>query len=159
MENLDVEKFINDTRVSEVRLDECFQEQSSLRAYYGAQAASYEAHASKMKSVFEFREAQLFKEYRDKFAEEGTKTTEKMIENAVKLDPRWLKARQMLIDAQCQSDVAKAFVSSLVDRRDMLIQLGADRRDDNKGQMRLLAIQQENERLRELRNTASNIRR
>jgi hypothetical protein len=46
-----------------------------------------------------------------------------------------------------------------VDRRDMLIQLGADRRDDNKGQMRLLAVQQEEARLRELRSTASNIRR
>lgn len=150
MNELDIDKFIDETRISEVTLDDCFQKQSSLRAYYGAVASRAEAFASQIKAAFEYKEAQLFKEHRERFAEEGIKVTEKMIENAVKTDPAWLRAKMKLIDAQCQADIARAMVMSLVDRRDMLIQLGADRRDENKGQMRMLVAQQESERMAQL---------
>nr|DAI21503.1 MAG TPA: hypothetical protein [Caudoviricetes sp.] len=44
----------------------------------------------------------------------------------------------------------KALVMSLVDRRDMLIQLGADRRDESKGQLRMLTAQAEQQRMNAL---------
>ena len=150
--DLDVEKFIEDTRVNELHLDECFQRQSSLRAFYGAKAAEYESKAQKMKSAFEVLEAKLFKKYRDHAAAEGVKTTEKMIENSVKLDPQWFAGKQKVAEAQRDSDILKALVLSLVDRRDMLIQLGADRRDESKGQLRMMAAQQEQQRLNSLAN-------
>lgn len=153
----DVEKFIKETQVNQVNLDECFQKQSALRAYYGAEAARYDSFASKVKSVFEFKEAQLFKTYREKFIAEGVKPTEKMIENAVRLDPAWLKSKQAVIDAQCQADIARALVMSLIDRRDMLIQLGADRRDETKGQMRMMEMQQEQGRIDNIRRVASGL--
>lgn len=144
---IDVDKFIDDTKINEVNLDDCFQKQSSLRAYYGSLAAQYEANASKAKMLFEIREAQVFKEIRDSMVASGVKPTEKAIENAVKTDPRWIKERSKMIDMQCQADIARALVTSLVDRRDMLIQLGADRRGESKGQLRMMAAQEEADRM------------
>lgn len=157
LEKINVEKFIEDTRITEIDLDNCFQQQSSLRAYYGTVGAQYEAQANKLKAAFEYHEACLFKEYRDKFAEDGIKTTEKALENAVKMDKRWLSAKKQYIDAQCESDIAKALVASLIDRKDMLIQIGADRRDESKGQLRMMEIQKENSRLENLRERAQQV--
>ncbi len=148
--DLDVEKFIEDTRVSEIHLDECFQKQSSLRAYYGALAAQYEAQAQKMSTAFEVLEAKLFKKYRDEAASSGVKATEKMLENQVKTDPLWFSGKTKVAEARRNSDILKALVMSLVDRRDMLIQLGADRRDESKGQLRMLAAQSEQARMNAL---------
>lgn len=155
--DIDVEKFIEDTRVSEIHLDECFQKQSSLRAYYGAMAAQYEAKAQKMKTAFEVLEARLFKKYRDDLAATGQKFTEKQIENLVKVDPKWFAGRTKVAEAQRDSDVMKALVMSLVDRRDMLIQLGADRRDESKGQLRMLTAQAEQQRMNALTKTTQAI--
>ena len=148
--DLDVEKFIEDTRVSEIHLDECFQKQSSLRAYYGALAAQYEAQAQKMSTAFEVLEAKLFKKYREEAAASGVKATEKMLENQVKTDPLWFSGKTKVAEARRNSDILKALVMSLVDRRDMLIQLGADRRDESKGQLRMLTAQNEQARLNAL---------
>lgn len=155
--DIDVEKFIEDTRVSEIHLDECFQKQSSLRAYYGAMAAQYEAKAQKLSTAFEVLEARLFKKYRDQAASEGLKVTEKMLENQVKTDPLWFSGKTKVAEARRDSDVMKALVMSLVDRRDMLIQLGADRRDESKGQLRMLTAQAEQQRMNALSKQAQAI--
>ncbi len=158
MKDFDVQSFINETRITEVKLDECFQQQSSLRAYYGAKAVEAESYANKLKAAFEVGEARLYKEYRENALKNGEKATEKSIENAVKTDSRWLNGKKKLIDAQAMADLMKVCVASLMDRKDMLIQIGADRRGDKAGQMRMLALQQEEQqRLEQLRSTAKAI--
>lgn len=153
-QTLNVDEFIKETRISEVDLDDAFQKQSSLRAFYGAQAAQLEAKAGRAKMLHDVTEAALSKQYRDKFASEGIKSTEKMIENAVKMDSKWIETKQNLIDAECEADICKSFVASLVDRKDMLIQIGADRRDENKGALRMMEVQAQNQELEALRQKA-----
>lgn len=154
---LDVNTFIEETKINPVNLDDAFMKQSSLRAYYGAMAANADMNAAKAKARFDILEARLYKKYRDAATTEGVKTTEKSLENQVKLDEEWAKGKAEYINAQCYADVAKALVSSLVDRRDMLIQLGADRRDESKGQMRVMAAQAEADRMDRLRDTAKSL--
>lgn len=146
---VDVDQFREDTRVTEINLDKCMIEQSGLRAYYGAQAARAEAQAARVKAKFEVVEATLYDHHRKELAKTGEKTTEKMVENAVKLDPRWIKAKNMVIEAETIASINKSLVESLKDRRDMIIQLGADRRDEYKGAARVLAEQQERDELRD----------
>lgn len=146
---VDVDQFRSDTRVTEATLDSCMIEQSGLRAYYGAVAARAEAQAARVKAKFEVAEATLYDHHRKALALTGEKTTEKMVENAVKLDPRWIKAKNMLIEADTIAAINKGLVESLKDRRDMIIQLGADRRDEYKGAARVLAEQSEREELRD----------
>jgi hypothetical protein len=146
---IDVEQFRDDTRVTEVNLDKCMIEQNGLRAYYGAQAARAEAQAARVKAKFEVVEATLYDKHRKVLAASGEKTTEKMVENAVKMDQLWIKAKNTVIEAESIASINKGLVQSLADRRDMIIQLGADRRDEYKGAARVLAEQQERDELRE----------
>jgi hypothetical protein len=146
---VDVDQFRADTRVTEASLDQCMIEQNGLRAYYGAQAARAEAQAARIKAKFEVVEATLYDEQRKILAASGEKTTEKMVENAVKMDRRWIKAKNMVIEAETIAAINKGLVQSLADRRDMIIQLGADRRDEYKGAARILAEKQDRDDLRE----------
>lgn len=146
---VDVDQFRDDTRVTEANLDQCMIEQSGLRAYYGATAARAEAQAARVKAKFEVVEATLYDHHRKELAKMGEKTTEKMVENAVKLDPRWIKAKNMVIEAETIASINKGLVESLKDRRDMIIQLGADRRDEYKGAARVLAEQGQRDELRD----------
>jgi hypothetical protein len=146
---VDVDQFRTDTRVTEASLDQCMIEQNGLRAYYGAQAARAEAQAARIKAKFEVVEATLYDEQRKILAASGEKTTEKMVENAVKMDRRWIKAKSMVIEAETIAAINKGLVQSLADRRDMIIQLGADRRDEYKGAARILAEKQDRDDLRE----------
>jgi len=140
---VDVNQFMRDTKVSEATLDSCMIEQNGLRAFYGAQAAQAEAQASRMKSKFEVIEAKLYDEHRKGLVASGEKVTEKMVENAVKVDSRWLRAKNLVIESESIAAINKSMVESLKDRRDMIIQLGADRRDEYKGQARVMAAQNE----------------
>lgn len=154
---LDVEKFVRDTRISEIDLDKAFLEQSSLRAYYGALAAERESFANRLETVVDAKEATLARQIRAKALDEGKKLSEKMVEELVRSDPSWIKMKNAVYEAQAQASIAKAFVQSLVDRRDMLIQLGADRRDESKGQLRMLEIQKDNAKLASIRQRAQNL--
>lgn len=151
---VDPVKFNAETRVTEATLDACMIEQNGLRAYYGTLAAKAEAQAARIKARFEVIEATLYDKVRKELAASGEKTTEKMVENAVKLDPMWLKAKNAVIEADTIASINKSMVESLKDRRDMIIQLGADRRDEYKGAARVLAEREEREALAE-RATAS----
>jgi hypothetical protein len=146
---VDVDQFRDDTRVTEANLDQCMIEQNGLRAWYGAVAARAEAQAARVKAKFEVVEATLYDHHRKELAKSGEKTTEKMVENAVKLDPRWLKAKNMVIEAETIAAINKGLVESIKDRRDMIIQLGADRRDEYKGAARVLAEQGQRDELRD----------
>lgn len=144
---VDVNQFNRDTKLTEATLDQAMMEQAGLRAYYGTQAAQAEAQHARLKVRFDVLEAKLYDEHRKALAASGEKTTEKMVENAVKLDPRWAKAKNMLVEAETIASINKSLVISLADRRDMMIQLGADRREEFKGGVRILAEQNERDAL------------
>lgn len=134
----DPSKFTATTSISDNDLDKCMIEQNGLRSFYGTEAARAERQAARIKVKFEILEATLYEEHRRLAAEEGEKVTEKALENRVKSDPRWGKGKLMVIDAAGISDINRALVESLRDRKDMLVQLGADRRDEMKGQARVM---------------------
>lgn len=144
---VDVNQFNRDTKLTEATLDQAMMEQASLRAYYGTQAAQAEAQHARLKVRFDVLEAKLYDEHRKALAAGGEKVTEKMVENAVKLDARWSKAKNAVIEAETIASINKSLVISLADRRDMMIQLGADRREEFKGQLRITAAQDERENL------------
>lgn len=142
---VNVTTFRSETRVTEATLDACMIEQNGLRAYYGSLAAHAEAQAARLKMKFDVIEATIYNEHRKALAATGEKSTEKMVENAVKMDRRWLRAKNMVIEAETIATINKNLVESLKDRRDMIIQLGADRRDEYKGAARVLAQQNDHQ--------------
>lgn len=135
----DPTKFRVETSISDVDLDRCMIEQNGLRSFYGANAARAEAQADRLKLKVDVLEAKLYEEERRLAAEDGEKVTERMLENRVKSNPIWMKAKLAVIDAQGVSGINKALVESLKDRKDMLVQLGADRRGEMQGAVRTMA--------------------
>lgn len=146
---IDVDKFRDDTKVTEATLDACMIEQNGLRAWYGAQAARAEAQAARVKAKFEVVECTLYDHHRKLLAAGSEKVTEKMVEAAVKLDSRWLKGKNLVIEAETIASINKGLVESIKDRRDMIIQLGADRRDEYKGAARVMAEQGQRDSMRD----------
>lgn len=148
---VDAHAFRGETAINDTNLDDAMIKQASLRAYYNTLAAQAEAQANRMKARFDVIEAKLNHDHRRILVEEesagGAKATEKSVDNAVKLDPRWLKAKNTLIEAEAIASINKGLAISLADRRDMLIQLGSDRREEGKGQVRILAAQQDRDDL------------
>lgn len=146
----DPEDFRRDTAISESNMDEAMIHQSGLRAFYGAQAAYAEAQAARVKARFEVIEAKLYDEHRKLLAADPTvKMTEKLVESTVKMDPRWLKAKNLVIEAESIASVNRGLTFAMADRRDMLIQLGADRREEFKGGLRILAGEAEKQSIAE----------
>ena len=135
---IDVSQFRDETRVSETNLDDCMMQQAGLRAYYSEQSARAEAQYLRLKARFDVLEAQLYDQHRKALIAAGEKATEKQVENNVKLDPKWLKNKNVVIESETIASINKGLVESLRDRKDMLIQLGADRREEGKGQLRMM---------------------
>lgn len=143
---IDPATFRRETAVVETDLDNCMIQQNGLRSHYGALAARSEHFADKQKLKFEIIESKLYEEHRRLAIEEGEKPTEKMIEARLRQDPRWVKAKTALIDANGISSINRALVESLRDRKDMLVQLGADRRNEMQGQTRVMLQQEQTDR-------------
>jgi hypothetical protein len=134
---VDPEQFRRDIALDETNLDAAMMQQASLRAYYGTVAAQAEGHAARTKAKFEILEAKLFDEHEKALAAKGEKTTQAKIDAAVKNDPRWFAGKNKVIEAETVASVNKSLTFALADRRDMLIQLGSDRREEFKGQLRI----------------------
>lgn len=126
-----------DTQISSTKLDDCVCKQAGLRAYWGVRQANADAQLAFIKRKFDTIEAQLYAKYRKAQIEAGEKATEKSIENAVRQDNVWKAMKDVVIEANRIADLNRAAVNAINDRRDMLIQLGADRRDERKGTMRI----------------------
>jgi predicted dinucleotide-utilizing enzyme len=112
-------------------------------------AARAESQSDTLKARFEVIEAKLYDEHRKLLLASGEKVTEKMVENAVKMDVRWFKGKNTVIEAGSIAAINKQLVESIKDRRDMIIQLGADRRDEFKGQARIMAADAERDSLKD----------
>lgn len=139
---IDVGQFRKDISVSETNLDNCMMEQAGLIAYYIEKAARAEAQAQRTKVQVEIGEAKLFDQHRKALAATAEKVTEKMVESAVRLDPKYGAIQNRLIEAESRAAIAKGCVEALKQRRDMIIQLGADRREEGKGAVRIMAAEQ-----------------
>lgn len=135
---LDVEQFKTDIAVSEHNLDNAMMQQAGLFAWHAAESARAEAQHARVKLRFDVVEAKLYDRHRKALALTGEKVTEKMVENAVKMDPEYLQAKNLVIESEMLASFNKGAVEALRHRKDMIVQLGADRREEYKGQVRTM---------------------
>lgn len=134
----DIEAFNREIAFSDATLDDAMMTQASLVAYQVERSARAAAQAASLKLKFDSIEAMLYEAYRKDFIAKGEKSTEKTIENAVRKDSRWRKAKEAVIEAEMYADIHKGFVFALKDRNDMLIQRGSYRRAEMQGQVRTM---------------------
>ena len=137
----DLETFIEPAKLREDvavdDLDRAFREQAALRLWYATQAAKAKEQHSKAKLSLEIVEASVAKELREKAATAGEKIVEARINSELALDRRVFAARKRVIEAESIFGACAAAADSFRDRKDMLVQIGADRRSEREGEMRI----------------------
>lgn len=136
---LDAEEFNRDVQISTVDLDESFRNQASLYAYYSFRHYKATIDLERKKIRAEVKEARVAKELRDEAAETGAKITEKAISEQVAIDSGYIRTRLEYNEAKATVELLKSCLEALKQRRDMLVQLGANEREDRKGELRASA--------------------
>lgn len=118
-------KLKEDLFVNRNDLSEAFAQHAERFAWY---ATCYELSQDKLARL----EAELKRAYavldheaRGTLAMSGVKTTEKMVENTVITDPRYIELQEEVFAAQKQVGLLKAARDAMIHRRDMLISMGA----------------------------------
>lgn len=132
------DEFADHTKVTPENLEQCFYEQNGLEAYYGNKAALAQRQYELAKQKAEVKEAELYAKHRARLTALGEKVTEKLVEQEVKLDPAWIKIQALVIDARQIAETVKSCSWSVNNRRDMILALGAQKRQEMQGQARLV---------------------
>jgi hypothetical protein len=132
----DPETFRLDIEIDHNDLNHAFLRQAALYAYYASVHAATIRRESQAKLMLEIEEAKIAKTIRDKAAAESAKITEKQIEQEISRTPSYIKAAFAYNDAKAQSALTAGMVEAFRQRRDMLIQLGANSREEMKGELR-----------------------
>ncbi|QNK01767.1 hypothetical protein [Dyella telluris] len=139
-----MEKFIDpnlakgDLNINPLDLDAGMMRQAGLFAYYAEQAARAEHQASKFEHLVEVTEAKLDRKYRDEAAAMGTKATEGQIKAKVSQDTQMKAAVMAYNEAKMIAGIAKGYAEAFRHRKDMLIQAAFNKREEMKGEVRVL---------------------
>jgi hypothetical protein len=153
-----IKEFVNavqlgeDVRIDPDNLDQACIEHASKFVDYANKRALARRQYEKMKAAFEILESRLYADHRERLAliEETVtdakgkeltrkvKPTEAQIDAAVKADRRWWGGKQRVIDAQAIYDLAQNAASAFEQRRDMIVQMGSDRRIERQGSLRIM---------------------
>lgn len=139
---IDPDQMKEDVAVNPADLDSAFVEQASLFAYYGEQSARAMAQVDRFKNMLELMEAKVAAKMREQAAKSGEKITEKRLEQEIAQHDKIQAMKKLVAEAKEVDAVAKSTLEALKHRRDMLVQMGADRREDKKGDLRLKAIEE-----------------
>ena len=134
----DVMAFNRDTKIDEANLNQCVIEQSSLLAYYTHKYAEAKAQYERTKHKFNQLEAGLYGAHKLRLQMTEERVTEKAIEVSVRMDEKWVKNYNFVIEAEMYANTYKGFVDAIKDRGSMLIGLCSDRRKEAEGQLRIM---------------------
>lgn len=126
-----------DVAIDPDNLDKACVEHAGLFVHYASLRAQARGQYEKMKAAFEILESRLYAQIRVELAAEGKKVTEAQVDAAVKAHPKWWAGKNRLIETQGIYDLAQNAAAAFEQRRDMIIQIGSDRRIERQGELRI----------------------
>lgn len=123
--------FSDDVEIDRSMLEEEFASQPKKFAYYGSLQAIMNKKLQDVRRERKELYAKIDKEVRDLADQEGKKLTEKMVENMVTTAPVYVKKSQEENHVSYIVDLLDVQKEAMKQRKDMLIQLGADHRQSS----------------------------
>lgn len=142
-ELLDPAEVKRDLAFNENTINEAFMSQASLYVHYATVAHQLMHQYDAEKAQLEILESKIDDEIRTEAAESKSKITEAALGKQIKLDARYDAKQKRVLDAKMKANLAKDVLESFKQRRDMLVQMGADLREGMKGELRMKAIEGE----------------
>lgn len=143
---VDGEKLRDDLAPNQHNLDLSLMSQAGLFAYYGTLAAQAQAQLDKYEQMEEIILARLDRKVRDRAIADGTKLTEPQVKAQIQLEPEAVGIRSAVNKARMIASVAKSAAEAFRHRRDMLIQLAINSREERKGELRVMDPYQQAQR-------------
>jgi len=140
-----------DLTFSQHNLNDAMMNQASLYSFYSSCSAKAQLQADRMKVEVERVEAQIDNELREEANQDGKKVTEALLAKQIRLDPRYQRAVSNHNEAKMVASMTKSTTDAFAQRRDMLVQLGKDQREERLGELRERANQ---ERMTDLKDAA-----
>jgi hypothetical protein len=136
-EFIDPQKLRDDLEIDPRDLSMSMMRQAGLFAYYCTVAAQAEKQMGQMEQLQEIIEARLDKKVRDAAVAAGTKITEAQVKAQIALEPKAIAIRTAVNKARMVASICKSGADSFRHRRDMMIQLALNDREERKGELRL----------------------
>lgn len=132
-------------KINADNLMEEFCEHPSKYAWFATLCEICSAEAETKEFAIDVLRANLDEEKRNNFKNENVKTTEAMVTAAILTDKRYKVLKEELIEVNKQHGILKAIAKSLDHRKDMLIQLGSTKRQEEMlGDFNLKKIREHN---------------
>lgn len=131
------EKLHDDLSVNPADLSTAYVQHASLFAWYCEQYRQAQFQADKMDNQEKLVYAKIETGVRNQATIDAEKITEATVKSRVLLDPRYQKIVQLKLEAEMIAGMTKDATEAFKQRRDMLIQLGSDAREEFKGSMRM----------------------
>lgn len=132
---IDEDQFKADIGFSLTDLSGAMMSQASLFAHYGVLCARAAKQVDDCKLLLENAEAKVYRLLRDKYTAAGTKVTEAMLEKEVSVHPTVVQFKKALNEARQVEAITKVYVEAFRNRKDMLIQEGAQQRKEMDGEV------------------------
>lgn len=133
---IDPQQLRSDLEINQFDLSFSMMRQAGLFAYYSECAAKAERQLDQLEQMKDVVEARLDKMVRDRAVAEGTKITEAQVKAQITLDPKMIAIRTAVNKAKMIASLCKSAADSFRHRRDMLIQMSFNAREEGKGQLR-----------------------
>ena len=139
---IDMVSFGKDVLVDKNNLSESFANQGGMFAHYSVAVYQASLQASSKKLLMDTIYATLDKEVREAAVASGEKITEDKVKQSIRMNPKFIIAQKDHIEAEALYDHYRNLLEAFRQRKDMLVQMGADAREEMKGELRMSAADQ-----------------
>lgn len=130
---IDPDKLQDDLNFTTTNISLAMTRQAALLAHYGRLSADATYQSDRCKQQVELVYANLDQQLRDDLTTAGTKFTEKTLESMIIKDGSYQEAQTRAHEARAIAKMVETTVESFKHRKDMLIQVGADLRQEKAG--------------------------
>lgn len=129
-----------DLQYSLANLADAMYRQDKFAAHYGVLAAKTQREVGIAKIRLQTTEAKVYKDIRERLAEEKMKATEAQVNAEVSVDKRIIDAKRQMNDANYYAELGRVCVEAFRQRRDMLTQISKHDLIDRQGEMSMSMI-------------------
>jgi hypothetical protein len=125
-------QIMQDVSFTEALINEAFVSQAALFAYYADQSRVATKTADNLKMRIDMVASSLDEAIRNKAATDGAKITEKLVEQAICRDDKYIKAVEEYNNAKSTAQMLRDTLEALKMKKDMLIQVGTNIREEKR---------------------------
>jgi len=140
--------YMEDLRISEGNINEVLKTQPERFAFWSQMEFLARMIAEKWKMELERTEAQVYLQFREEASLNGEKITEKTLEAKMRLSPEIDSVRQRYLQAKLQYERLRAVAEAFRQRKDMIMSLAANLREEMDSSLSLREKKFVDERLR-----------